>query len=257
LTPAAAGAPVLLLHGQPGGAGDWDRVRAAIGAGMPTVAVDRPGWDGASRPADLHGNAQAALAALQANGGSAGGRATVVGHSFGGAVAAWLAAFHPSRVRALVLIAPAANQASLYRLDHWLAAPVAGYLASVATLAGLGVALAAGPVRRRVAEELALDDRYLQGAARVLLAPAAWRAYAAEQRFLVRDLPSLERRLAEIRVPTTIIAGTGDRVVPTESVRQLAGQIPAAELVMIERAGHLLPQQEPQRLAELIAAVAA
>lgn len=252
-TTAAVGEPVLLLHGQPGGAGDWDRVRAALGPRARSLAIDRPGWDGRTGPSDLRGNAEAALAALDRAGAA---RATVVGHSFGGAVVAWLAAFHPERVRAMVLIAPAANRASLYRLDYWLAAPLAGYVASVATLAGVGVALAAGPVRRRVAEELALDDRYLQGAARVLLAPRAWRAYAAEQRVLVHDLPALEERLPEIEAPTTIVAGTADRVVPAAAARRLANQIPAAELVLLERAGHLLPQQEPQRLADLIAAAA-
>jgi pimeloyl-ACP methyl ester carboxylesterase len=244
---------VLLLHGQPGGAADWDRVRGALGSRVPTIALDRPGWDGHSGPSDLRGNAEAALVALDQAGAS---RATVVGHSFGAAVAAWLAAFHGRRVGSLVLVAPAANQASLYRLDHWLAAPVAGYLASVISLTGLGVALATGPIRRRIAEELALDDRYLQGRVPALLTRRAWRAYAAEQRVLVRDLPLLEARLGDIRAPTTIVGAVADRIVPLSSVRQLATQIPAAELVLLERAGHLLPLQHPGRLADLIAAAA-
>jgi pimeloyl-ACP methyl ester carboxylesterase len=246
--------PALLLHGQPGAAGDWDRVRGAIAGRVPTIALDRPGWDGRSGPSDLRGNVEAALAALDEAGVA---RATVVGHSFGAAVAAWLAAFHPGRVGALVLVAPAANRASLYRLDYWLATPVAGYLASVASLGGLGVALATGPIRRRIAEELALDDRYLQGRVPMLLAPRTWRAYAAEQRVLVRDLPLLEERLGDIKAPTTVIGGTADRIVPGASMRELAGQIPYAELVLLERAGHLLPLQEPERLAYLIGAASA
>ena len=52
---------------------------------MPTtVAIDRPGWDGRSVPADLTGNARAALAALDNRGID---RATIVGHSLGAAVA--------------------------------------------------------------------------------------------------------------------------------------------------------------------------
>ena len=185
--------PALLLHGQPGNAGDWDRVRGAIGGRVPTIALDRPGWDGRSGPSDLRGNVEAALAA-----------------------------------------------------------PLAGYLASAASLAGLGVALATGPIRRRIAEELALDDRYLQGRVPLLLTPRAWRAYAAEQRVLVRDLPLLEQRLGNIQAPTTIIGGTADRIVPNNSVRRLTEQIPGAELVVIEHAGHLLPLQESERLADLI-----
>src|SRR5437764_9172035 len=139
---------ILLLHGQPGAASDWDPVRAAIGDRAQTIAIDRPGWDGGRPSSDLPGNAQAALAALDASGAE---RALVVGHSFGGTVAAWLAAAHGERVRALVLVAPSANAESLQWLDRVLAAPAVGYLASAAVLAGSGAALAARPLRARLA----------------------------------------------------------------------------------------------------------
>jgi pimeloyl-ACP methyl ester carboxylesterase len=244
------GAPdtVLLLHGQPGAADDWDRVRVAIGARAEAIAIDRPGWNGTAATS-LEGNAKAALAALDERGVE---RATVAGHSFGGAVAAWLAAHHPERVSSLVLVAPAANTASLYRIDYWLATPLAGYLASVTTLAGLGAALSASPLRRWLAGQLALDDRYLRSVSRRVLAPHAWRAYAAEQQVLVRELPALERALGSITAPTTIVAGSDDHVVPVEAERKLATQIPGAELVLLEHAGHLLLKQQSERLAELI-----
>src|SRR5436305_14815888 len=97
--------PVLLLHGQPGSASDWDGVISAIGHRAPAVALDRPGWDATSRASDLAANAAAAVAALDARGIP---RATMVGHSFGGAVATWLAVHDPQRIGALVLVAPAA-----------------------------------------------------------------------------------------------------------------------------------------------------
>jgi len=245
--------PVVLLHGQPGGARDWEPVRAAIGTRAQTIALDRPGWDGRTAPTDLAGNARAALAAMDARGAE---RATIVGHSFGGAIAAWLAAFHPERVGALVLVAPAANLASLYRLDYWLAAPVVGEVASVVTLAGLSVALTPRRVRGWVAARLALDDRYLETWARLLRAPAVWRAYAAEQRVLTRDLPVLEDRLTSLAAPTTIVAGTHDRVVPAAAAHELAAQIPGAELVLLDHAGHLLLHQQVGRMADLIVAAA-
>jgi len=239
--------PALLLHGQPGGACDWDAVAGVLGASA--VAIDRPGWDGRSQPTDLAGNARAALAALDARGID---RATVVGHSLGSAVAAWIAAHQPDRVAALVLAAPAANVASLYALDRWLAVPVAGYLASVASLGGLGLALTAGPARRRIAAKLAIDDGYLRSAATRLRSPAAWRAFTIEQRSLVRDLPALEQRLPRISAPTTIVAGSGDRLVPVTAAGTLAAQINGAELIVLERAGHFVQLQFPRRLADII-----
>jgi len=241
--------PVLLLHGQPGAATDWQRLRAALSNGVRTIAIDRPGWDGRSRVTDLAGNAEAALSALD---GAGAARATVVGHSLGAAVAAWLAGLAPARVGRLVLVAPAANLESLGPIDYLLAAPVVGWLASVGAMAGGGLALGAGPVRRWVAEATALDDRYLQTAGRMLLTPAAWRSFVREQRCLVRDLPALERRLPGIAAPTTIVAGTGDHVVPIAAARRLRTQIPGAELVEVEHAGHLLHVQQAGRLAEVV-----
>src|SRR6201999_4318340 len=147
VTPAAR-PTVLLLHGQPGGAADWDRVIAGVDGRADMLAVDRPGWDGVTPPRVLAGNAEAARSALDRLGVE---RAVVVGHSLGAAVAAWLAGTRPDRVTALGLAAPAANLAARSALDRWLAAPVAGELGAAAVLGGLGLALAFAPVRGRVA----------------------------------------------------------------------------------------------------------
>jgi pimeloyl-ACP methyl ester carboxylesterase len=243
--------PILLLHGQPGSARDWDGVRAEIGDRRPTIAIDRPGWNGHSSAAGLAGNARAALAALDSSNIE---RATVVGHSFGGAVAAWLAAHEPERVGALVLAAPSANVASLNRLDHILASRFVGPPLGAAALAGVGVALTTARVRRRIAAALALDDVYLQATARASLTPSTWRAFVAEQRTLVGELPSLEARLGQISAPSKIVIGRADRIVPLGSARRLARQIPQAELVLLEGADHLLPQRHAGRLTELILA---
>ncbi len=244
---------VLLLHGQPGSAADWQGVVELLDDDLTPVAIDRPGWGRDRRPSDLRGNCAAAVAALDEREIS---RAIVVGHSFGGAVATWLALQHPDRVAGLVLAAPAANAASLYDLDRWLAAPILGYVASAAALSGLCAALTAAPLRQRIARGLAIDERHLSVAGRRLLTPAAWRAFVYEQRVLIRELPALEDRLGEIAVRTTIVAGTEDHVVPAASIRQLTRQIPRAELRQLEHAGHLLPLQNADDLAAIITEMA-
>jgi pimeloyl-ACP methyl ester carboxylesterase len=240
---------VLLLHGQPGSADDWEQVRRAIGDRAHTIAIDRPGWNGRGSPGDLGGNARSAVSALDAEGVE---RATVVGHSLGSAVAAWFAAEHPERVSGLVLAAPSVNRASLNRLDMLLAAPMLGPLLASVMLAGAGAALSTAALRDRLATSFELDDRYLERVGAALLRPATWRAFAREQSMLIRELPGLERRLATITAPTTIVSGTADRIVTPSSARQLASQIPNAELVQLAGATHLLPQQCPIELAEII-----
>jgi pimeloyl-ACP methyl ester carboxylesterase len=226
-------------------------VISAVDARARTLAIDRPGWDGLTKPCGLECNAEAALEALNRGGVR---RAAVVGYSLGGAVAAWLAATHPERVSRLVLVAPAANRDSLVALDYLLAAPVVGELTSAAALAGAGAALAARPLRRLVSAELEIDPRYLFGAARRALMPGTWRSFVSEQRMLIRELPLLEPLLSRIEAPTTVVVGSADRIVPPSSARALARQVPDAELIQIEQANHLLLQQHAKRLAEIMVA---
>jgi pimeloyl-ACP methyl ester carboxylesterase len=245
--------PVLLLHGQPGSARDWTLVEDVLRERLEMIAIDRPGWDGRSAPGGLEHSGRAAMAALDR---AAAPRAVVVGLSFGAAVAAWVAAEHPDRVAALVLVSPAANTASLQPVDRLLALPVIGYAASAGVLAGAGLALASGRLRRRLERTFALPDDYLRTASRRLRRPAAWTSFVVEQRALLDDLPRLEGRLGEISAPTTVVVGTADTVVPLEASRQLSRQIPGAELVEIPGGHHVLPAEHPARLAELILAAA-
>jgi pimeloyl-ACP methyl ester carboxylesterase len=215
----------------------------------PVIALDRPGWDGRRPARDLQGNAQAALDELDERGIT---RAVVVGHSLGGAIAAWLAAGHPDRVASLVLVAPAANTASLYAIDRLLAAPIAGELSGAASLAVLGIGLTLPVLRRSITAAAGIDEGYLSAARRLILRPSAWRSYAAEQRTLVRQLPELETRLGSIRAPTTILTGAEDRIVAPRAARLLAEQIPQSHLRVHEGAGHLLPQCRPELVAAAV-----
>ena len=70
----------------------------------------------------------------------------------------------------------------------------------------------------------------------------------------MRDLPALEAKLATIRVPTTIVSGSADRVVPLSSARGLQETIPGATLVVLPDAGHLITQRQAPELARVIRA---
>jgi pimeloyl-ACP methyl ester carboxylesterase len=183
-------------------------------------------------------------------------QAVVVGHSLGGAVAAWLAARAPERVAGLVLAAPAADTQSLTSVDRVLAAPVIGDVLSAAFLGAAGGAAATPPLRRFVGARLKLDPEYLRSSAGMLLSPAAWRSFVAEQRMLIRELPRLEARLGEIVAPTTVVAGTADRIVPLAAAREAAQRIAGATLIELRGAHHLLHQHRPAELAEIIVAAA-
>ena len=63
----------------------------------------------------------------------------------------------------------------------------------------------------------------------------------------VSEAPGLTGRLTELSVPTLLIWGEEDRVVPVENGRKLADELPRAKLVTISGVGHLPPEEAPRR----------
>ena len=56
-------------------------------------------------------------------------------------------------------------------------------------------------------------------------------------------------RLGEIKLPTLVIAGADDQLVPAQNARYLAEKIPHARLVLVENNGHGLMFQSPELFA--------
>ena len=59
-------------------------------------------------------------------------------------------------------------------------------------------------------------------------------------------------RLPEIGVPTLVIAGTEDKVIPVENSRILASRIPGAESIILEGVGHFLSVEAPEAVNKAI-----
>ncbi|HEV3011586.1 MAG TPA: alpha/beta fold hydrolase [Burkholderiales bacterium] len=58
--------------------------------------------------------------------------------------------------------------------------------------------------------------------------------------------------IEQIRVPTLVIAGEEDTVYPPELAREMARRIPGAELLMLERTGHLANLEQPERFNKTV-----
>jgi pimeloyl-ACP methyl ester carboxylesterase len=151
--------------------------------------------------------------------------AHVYGMSFGGMVAQELALTHREAVRSLVLAAtrpgggPPVQRdiSSVPKARPWLAMYSEGF---------------ASAHPGHVADDLRHRSRHMPQARR--------RQWEAMQEWRSWD------RLPALRVPTLVIHGTGDRVVPVAYGRQLAERIPGAELVLLEGAGHLYYSEQPE-----------
>jgi pimeloyl-ACP methyl ester carboxylesterase len=106
----AAGPPVVLLHAASLSAVQWYLQVADLGANHRLLAVDIMGDIGrSSQTGPMHSRRDAADWLAAVLDGLAVDRAVLLGSSFGGFLSANLAVFTPERVRALILLAPAAT----------------------------------------------------------------------------------------------------------------------------------------------------
>jgi pimeloyl-ACP methyl ester carboxylesterase len=246
------GPAAVLLHGQPGSAGDWTPVTSLLGKRMRVIAPDRPGYGRTGGdPAGFRANAEAVrelLDDLQLE------AAVVAGHSWATGAVLDLAARFPERVRALVLVAPVAPGAPPGVVDRALGHPLIGAPLARAgfRLAGLGLSL--GPLRRIARRFVGgVPPQQVAAAAAEWRGDRAWRSFYAEQRALITELPSLVSELGSITQETIIVQGTRDRVSPPAHAARLATAMARTRLIAVDGAGHMVAQQRPQVVADAIA----
>ena len=168
----------------------------------------------------------------------------VIGFSYGGAVAQQLAYDNPERVRRLVLAATSCGWGAYWGSPGALAVmatPLRFYSASYFERVAARVY---GGVTGR-------DSVKRQGAsgARRRLPPSS---YGYAMQLLGGMAWSSWKFLPEIRHETLVVCGDDDPLVPVANARILAQRIPRAKLAVVERAGHLLLWDEPERVAPQI-----
>lgn len=253
------GRGVLLVHGQPGRGLDWAVLARLLSIDHRVVAPDRPGWGDDNRAAtSLAANATELSNVIEAL--ELSPPVTVVGHSLGGGIAIELALSRPDLVGALVLLGSIGVERAVSRFDQLLGAPRlgdpvirAGLFAtrgSLRTARRLLGSEPANPLARRVARSPTF--RGLVWLEAQPMSDKARKSFLAEQRALLDETPLLERRLSRLEVPTAVVHGTADRVVPIGASRALSERIPGAELVALKGEGHLVPFERPELIAPIV-----
>jgi pimeloyl-ACP methyl ester carboxylesterase len=235
--------PVVFLHGASGNLKDQMLpIRPLLEGRAEMLFLDRPGHGWSTRGPDNedpHGQARTVAALMRHLGID---RAVIVGHSFGGALAATFALDHPGMTAGLVFLAPATHPwpggdtSWYYRLA---AMPVAGRIFAE-TIAWPGASLSIGQATACVFSPNRAPEAYIDDAGiRLLLRPGHFLANARDVEGLYRHVRRIAPRYGEIAAPTVIISGDRDTVVYEEihSVG-LARDIPGAELVWVPNLGH-------------------
>lgn len=239
---AGHGPAVVLLHGLGGFAEAWRHNLPVLAERARVFAVDLPGFGQSAKPRACYALEFFSAAVHAFLDGVGVARASLVGHSLGGAVALAAAAANPGRVERLALVGavvPGVYRPSLpYRIG---ALPVLGDVLALVRCPWLYRASIARCFHRPVAEEVAfLVDH--AGTAR--MGRPARLAFLATLRHVRPDLVTGARStLAALDVPILMVHGRQDPVVPPADCDTAAALLPRATVRWLDACGHF-PQIE-------------
>lgn len=232
---SGAGEPVLMIMGLNASALGWQRLLPYVAGEYEAIVFDNRGT-GRSSPVTgvmtMRDLVADALAVLEAAGHE---RAHVVGASMGGMVAQHLALAHRDRVLSLCLCCttPVGRGGSVGPWRLLTAAALRPFVDPGRSAWVLAPMLYGGRTRREAPHRM--DEDLQVRNAHPTPARTTWAQLAAISRHDTR------KRLHELAgIPTTIVHGDSDVLVPTARGRELAAAIPGAELVLIPDAGHLM-----------------
>lgn len=248
---AGDGPDLILIHGASGNAREFTfRLMARLSARYRVIAFDRPGrgWSEDLGPRGLSPAAQvavlrAAAKRLEVH------RPVVLGQSYGGAVAMAWALAAPEEVAALVIVS-GATQPWTGGLGGWYRVLRTPLLRQIAP--ALVTAWASPKLTRNIIASIFAPEAMPDGYADHIGVPLTMRREVLRTNAdqvngllsYVRDMAPRYRRLT---LPLEIVHGTADTIVPIGiHSEHLVRQVPGANLVRIEGAGHMPHHTHPE-----------
>jgi pimeloyl-ACP methyl ester carboxylesterase len=259
-TAAGDATPIVLIHG----AGcNLEDMRLALGEQLAArhrvILIDRPGL-GWSKRKGRDGSAPKVQAAILREVLDRLGieRAVIVGHSWGGALAASFALDYPDRTAALILLA-----APLYPHSHpttslyaLFAMPILGWIYACTLALPLGLLFVGLALGSAFLPQLPPRDYLKRSAGLLLLRPSTFLANARDMADLKRNLEPQPARYRDLAMPILIMSGAADFVVaPQFHAIPFAAAVPHAKLVVLPGIGHMLHHASTGRVIEEIEAL--
>jgi pimeloyl-ACP methyl ester carboxylesterase len=254
---AGDGPLVVLLHGMAGDSAAWLPVVPALARRFTVIAPDLLGHGTSAKPPGeysigAHANLVRDLLAVLGH-----ERATLVGQSFGGGVAMQLAYQFPERCERLVLVSSGGFGREVGPLLRWLSLPGAEHVLPLVCTprlrdAGSRVAAWLASVGLRAAPATAEMWRSY-GA---LAEPDARRAFFRTLRAVIdtagQTVNATDRLYLAARVPTLIVWGERDALIPVAHAYAAHAAIPGSRLAIFADAGHFPHCEAPERFAETL-----
>lgn len=252
-----SGPVLLLLHGMAGSSFTWRHVMPALARRFTVVAPDLLGHGDSAKPRTeyslgAHANVVRDLMAALGH-----VRATLVGQSYGGGLAMQVAYQYPERCERLVLVSSGGLGPEVNPLLRGLALPGAAQvfpllcslwhrdlgtrIAEVASRWGLRAAPVVEEIWRSYATLASADARR-----------AFFRTLAAVIDVEGQSVSATDRLYLASHMPTLIVWGARDRLIPVEHGRAAHARIPGSRLAVFEAVGHFPHCEAPERFVDTL-----
>ena len=245
------GPVLLLIHGMASSSATWEPVLAALGERCQVIAPDLLGHGASDKPrvADYSLGAYASglrdlLTALGHD------RATVVGHSLGGGVALQFAYQFPERCERLVLVSSGGLGKEVHTILRAAALPGFGHVLRV--FSGGWVTGAGGTAKQllnRVGLRGTSDAEQSLTSLRALSDPATRAAFIKTVRSVItaggQSVSAIDRLYLAAGVPTMLVWGDRDRIIPVDHARATHERILGSRLEIVEGSGHYPHHDNP------------
>lgn len=241
---AGQGEPVVLLHGFCCSSFTWREVMPGLARSHRVIAPDLPGFGYTERPGDpeayrFSGLGRTVLGLLDRLGVA---HAHLIGHSYGGALALWLAERHPERVRSLALVAAATpHRLAVERRRAWARYRPLNYLLLHTAL--LSRAAVRKSLEHTYHDPSLVTDELVDAYRDRLLVEGIENAYYG---FLAPvDDPPPAVDLEALDMPVLMLWGDDDRLIPAERAAPYVARFPQARMVVFDRCGHVPMEERP------------
>lgn len=244
---------LVLIHGFTASTYVWRSVAPALAEqGFHVIAPDLPGFGFSEKPSwfDYSIGAHARIVQRMMNRLGI-GKATIVGSSYGGAVAMWVTLDNPERVAKLVLAGAVCNNE-----------PKKNPILRLAALPGVGEAMtpflldSKAFIRFRVQNTFdpsnhhLITDERISSIQRPIAAADGHRSVLLTSRNW--NAERIQRDAGLIEQPTLLIWGEHDRVIPLEDGEWLYDNVLNSRLVVLKDCGHLPMEESPATFIDLV-----
>jgi pimeloyl-ACP methyl ester carboxylesterase len=253
---AGRGPLLVLLHGIAGNATTWEETMLRLSEHHAVIAPDLLGHGESAKPRADYSLGAYANTIRDLLGALGYERGTIIGHSLGGGIAMQFAYQFPERCERLVLVSSGGLGREVHPLLRAAALPGAEAVLPWLCMAGRQSVLAITHVLGRVGLRASTDLEEIWRNFSSLEESGARQAFVHTVRGIIdlggQRVSATDRLYLAAELPTLIVWGERDPLIPVHHAREAHDRIPGSRLEIFAGAGHFPYRDDPQRFAATV-----